>query len=97
MCILSAYVKTPLPNPERDSARAAVRELHGNYYDLDEDGKAAFLVDWFAIDDNFPRELATVADAVDHIDHIVESDRHRPCGHRYRLSTGEADWRTVTM
>jgi len=72
MCILSAYVKKPSPNPQRDSARAAVREKHGNYYELDEAGKEAFLTDWYAVDRDFPRELATVSDAVDHIDHIVE-------------------------
>jgi len=72
MCILSAYVKTPQPNPQRDSARNAVREKHGNYYELDDAGQAAFRVDWYAVDDNFPRELATVAEAVDHIDHIVD-------------------------
>ncbi len=72
MCILSAYVRTPAPNPERDSARLAVREKHGNYYELDDDGKDAFMVDWFAVDRDFPRELATVSEAVDHIDHMVE-------------------------
>ncbi len=72
MCILSAYVKTPAPNPLRDSARQAVYEKHGNYYELDEDGRAAFLVDWYQVDEDFPRELATVSDVVDHIDHIVE-------------------------
>jgi len=72
MCILSAYVKTPEPNPERDSARAAVRVKHGNYYELDEEAREAFIVDWYAVDSNFPREMATVSDAVDHIDHIVE-------------------------
>ncbi len=72
MCILSAYVKEPSPDPQRDSARAAVREKHGNYYELDEAGKEAFLVDWYAVDRDFPREMATVSDAVDHIDHIVE-------------------------
>ena len=72
MCILSAYVKTPAPDPRRDSARAAVREQHGNYYELDEEAREAFLVDWYAVDRDFPRELATVSDAVDHIDHIVE-------------------------
>lgn len=71
MCILSAYVKTPDPNPRRDSARAAVRAAHGSYYDLDAAGKDAFLVDWYAVDRDFPRQLATVADAVDHIDHMV--------------------------
>jgi len=72
MCILSAYVKKPAPNPQRDSARAAVREKHGNYYELDEAGKEAFIVDWYAVDRDFPREMATVSDAVDHIDHMVE-------------------------
>ncbi|MFO7669291.1 MAG: dipeptidase [Bacteroidales bacterium] len=72
MCILSAYLKTPLPNPLRDSAREAVREKHGNYYELDVAGREAFLVDWFAVDESYPRELATVKDAVDHIDHVVE-------------------------
>ena len=72
MCILSAYIKEPAPNPGRDSARQAVREKHGNYYDLDEAGREAFIKDWYAIDKDFPREMATVKDAVDHIDHIVE-------------------------
>jgi len=72
MCILSAYVKTPAPNPQRDSARQAVYEKHGNYYDLDGEQKEAFLVDWYQVDTDFPRELATVSDVVDHIDHIVE-------------------------
>jgi membrane dipeptidase len=72
MCILSAYVKTPAPDPRRDSARAAVREKHGDYNRLDEAAREAFLVDWYAVDRDFPRELATVSDAVDHIDHIVE-------------------------
>jgi len=72
LCILSAYVKTPAPNPQRDSARAAVREKHGNYYELDEAAREAFIVDWYAVDQNFPREMATVSDAVDHIDHMVE-------------------------
>lgn len=72
MCILSAYVKTPEPNPQRDSARQAVSEKHGNYYDLDDLGREAFLVDWYKVDVDFPQKLATVSDVVDHIDHIVE-------------------------
>jgi membrane dipeptidase len=72
MCILSAYVKTPEPFPARDSARNAVVEKHGNYYELDDDGRQAFLSDWYLVDRDFPPQLATVADVVDHIDHIVE-------------------------
>jgi membrane dipeptidase len=72
LCLLSAYIETPEPNPRRDSARQAVRDKHGNYYDLDQTGKDAFLVDWFAVDRDFPRKLSTVSKAVDHIDHIVD-------------------------
>jgi membrane dipeptidase len=72
LCILSAYLKTPAPYPERDSAKQAVFLKHGNFYDLNQKAKEAFLVDWFAVDRDFPEELATVSDAVDHIDHIVD-------------------------
>ncbi|MEX2369552.1 MAG: dipeptidase [Bacteroidales bacterium] len=72
MCILSAYVKTPEPFPARDSARQAVREVHGDYFELGEEGRQAFLSDWYQVDRDFPPQLATVADVVDHIDHIVQ-------------------------
>jgi membrane dipeptidase len=72
MCILSAYVKTPEPNPQRDSARRAVVEKHGNFYELEGEARTAFLADWYKVDADFPQKLATVADVVDHIDHIVK-------------------------
>ena len=72
MCLLSDYVTSPEPFPERDSAKAAVEAKHGNYYDLDPTGREAFIIDWYAVDINFPARLATVSDVVDHIDHIVE-------------------------
>jgi membrane dipeptidase len=71
MCILSDYVQEPVPNPLRDSAKNAVYERHGNYYDLDEEGRQAFLVDWYRVDEIFPPKLADVSKVVDHIDHIV--------------------------
>lgn len=71
MCILSDYVKTPDPNPERDFARDAVRAKFRNFDNLsDEDMKQA-RIEWYALEDKYPRELATVSDVVDHIDHIV--------------------------
>jgi membrane dipeptidase len=74
MCILSEYVKTPRPYPERDSARQAVKEKFGNVnpYDMDPATREAYMAEYYGVDRKFPRELATVSDAVDHIDHIVE-------------------------
>jgi len=72
MCILSEYVEAPEPNPQRDSAKNAVYEKNGNYYELDDVGKQAFLKDWYAVDRLFPVKIASVSRVVDHIDHIVE-------------------------
>jgi membrane dipeptidase len=70
-CILSSYVKTPEPNPLRDSLRAAVRKKYRGFRDLSDEELKDARRDWYAIDTIAPRKLATVSDAVDHIDHIV--------------------------
>lgn len=72
LCLVSEYLQVPRPNPARDSAKEAVREKHGSYYELDESEREAFVRDWFAVDRSFPEELVTVSKAVDHIDHIVK-------------------------
>ena len=69
ICIYESYV---IPNPQRDSAKDEVWKKHGNYYELDEAGRDAFEVDWYAVDQNFPGNPVTVKDAVDHIDHVVD-------------------------
>jgi len=71
-CILSSYVKTPDPNPIRDSLRQAVRKKYRGFRDLSDEEMANARRDWYAIDSIAPRKLATVSDAVDHIDHIVQ-------------------------
>jgi membrane dipeptidase len=72
MCILSDYVKTPVPNPSRDSARAAIRKKFNDFDGLSDDEMKAARKEWNAIKDQFPQKLASVSDVVDHIDHIVE-------------------------
>ena len=71
MCILSSYIKIPAPNPPRDSARAAVRKKFHDFENLTDEEMTQARKEWYAIEDKFPRELATVSDVVDHIDHIV--------------------------
>jgi membrane dipeptidase len=72
MCILSDYVKTPLPNPSRDSARASVRKRYNDFDGLSDDEMKAARKEWNSINDKFPQKLATVSDVIDHIDHIVK-------------------------
>ena len=72
MCILSAYVKPAVAQPERDSAKAEVRKKFGSFYSLDAEGRKLFLEDWNKVDRDFPAILANVSDVVDHIDHIVK-------------------------
>ena len=72
MCILSDYVKKPLPNPERDSAKLAVRKKYNSFQDLKDEEREAASAAWHSIDDLFPQQLATVSQVVDHIDHMVK-------------------------
>ena len=72
MCILSEYVKKSEPNPERDAAFQALREKYRRYDELSEEEKQKVREEWQALDEKYPRKLATVPDVVDHIDHIVK-------------------------
>lgn len=72
MCILSEYVKTPDPNPARDSARVALRLKYNNFVGLTPEQDRASHVEWREIAKKFPQKLASVKDVVDHIDHIVK-------------------------
>jgi membrane dipeptidase len=71
VCILSDYVKKMPPNPERDSARAALREKYRGFDDLTDEEMKSARNEWREINKKYPSNLATVKDAVDHIDHIV--------------------------
>jgi len=71
MCILSDYVKTPEPNPDRDAARLAVRTKYHEFDGLSEEEMKAARKEWKVVNERFPQVLATVSDVVDHIDHMV--------------------------
>jgi membrane dipeptidase len=72
MCILSAYVKSPDPNPLRDSAEIELRQKYGDWSKLTPDEQKVARQAYTAIRQKFPEKLATVSDMVDHIDHIVK-------------------------
>jgi len=72
MCLLSAYVQTPDDNPTRDSARTSFLEKWNKMEPLSENDKQLYREERKKLNQDFPPELATVAQAVDHIDHIVK-------------------------
>lgn len=72
MCILSSYVKTPEPNPERDAAFGALRQKYSDIEELSERERQKAIEEWRALEEKYPQKLATVSDVVDHIDHIVQ-------------------------
>ena len=72
ICLLSSYVKTPEPYPQRDSARNELRLKYNNFQDLPADIREQAIDEWYAIDETFPPKLANVSDLVDHIDHVVK-------------------------
>lgn len=71
LCVLSSYVKEQPEIPGRDSAFKALRAKYNNFQDLSEQQMQQAHEDWAATEQAFPAPLATVADLVDHLDHIV--------------------------
>jgi membrane dipeptidase len=72
MCILSDYINKPENYDQRDSAFDAVRIKYRDFKNLTVEEEKAADKEWYSVDSIFPRQLATVSDAVDHIDHIVK-------------------------
>jgi membrane dipeptidase len=71
ICILSNYLKTPEPNPELESKLAEVRQKYGDYNLLSDDKKKLMRSEFREIEKNY-KKFATVQDAVDHIEHVIQ-------------------------
>ena len=72
ICLFSSYLIKPGPNPARDSAIKALRKKYDNFEGLSEERMARAREEWRAMQEKYPREMATVDDVVDHIDYVVE-------------------------
>lgn len=73
ICILSEYIKTPKPNLKRDQALTALKEKYGPWGKVrDPQMRKRYRDEYYAIDEKYPREKATVQDVVDHIDYVVK-------------------------
>jgi membrane dipeptidase len=73
ICFLTDYVKKMPPNPKRDSAMSAIREKYNGFEDLTEEEMAKARKEWYTAARKYPKNLATVSDMVDHIDHVVKT------------------------
>ena len=71
ICILSIYLKTPEPNPDLDAKLKEIREKYGDFNILSDSLKRIMRAEYSAIQKKYEK-LATVKDAVDHIDHVVQ-------------------------
>jgi membrane dipeptidase len=73
ICFVSSFVKTPEPNPERETAMAQLEEKYGSRRDIrDEETRKKWREEYMAIRKNFPEERAKIKDIVDHIDYVVD-------------------------
>ena len=79
--LLSDYVKTIPPSPEREAAQKAMmekwgvkdrRSMMGAMSKLSEEDQKKLRDEFMDLNKKYPVQLATVKDAVDHIDHIVK-------------------------
>jgi membrane dipeptidase len=73
ICFMSDYLKEIKQDPARDSAYQALREKYNGFKDLTEEERVKARKEWYAINKEYPKKLATVKDIADHIDHVVKT------------------------
>lgn len=72
LCLVNSYIADLPPNPRRDSARQALRLKYGDFDEMDDSIRTLRIGEWDALDDLYPRHLATLEQFVDHVDHVVD-------------------------
>ena len=72
LTMLSDYLRDAPENPEREAALAELRANRKPASEMTKEERLAMREAFNEINKKFPNPLATVSDAVDHIDHIVK-------------------------
>lgn len=72
MCILDDYVKAPDKNSERYEKEMELRERYRKMGKVTKEEEQKIWAEWKQLQIDYPKNKPTVADAVDHIDHIVK-------------------------
>lgn len=72
LCVLSSYVKELEQDPARDSAFAELRARFESIENMTDEELEERRREWDRLNEKYPRPMATVADLVDHVDHVVK-------------------------
>lgn len=71
ICLLDDYVKDPDTTTVRYQKMQELRKIYNAEFEsMNDDEKAAFRKKWRETQEKYPKNLPTVADLVDHIDHV---------------------------
>lgn len=70
--LVKDFVRTPPPNPARDAELAALRDKYGDYGQMSAEEQEKAREEWRAIRRRYPPAPSSVAQVVDHIDHVVQ-------------------------
>ncbi|KOH44979.1 dipeptidase [Sunxiuqinia dokdonensis] len=72
ICLLDDYIKEPDTTTRRYAVESQLMHRYRTEYNqMNETEKTAFNQEWQDMKKNYPKELPTVSDLVDHIDHVV--------------------------
>lgn len=70
--LVSSFLKTPEPNPERDKALEELRAAYGSLREIEDEAQRDKMRQAYReIMDRYPMEKATLRDLVDHIDYVA--------------------------
>ena len=71
ICLLDDYVKDPDTTTVRYQKEKELRKVfQTSWENMNDEEKAVVRKEWRSLDEKYPKELPTVADYVDHIDHV---------------------------
>lgn len=71
ICLLDDYIKDPDTTTVRYQKMQKLRKIYNTEFELmSEEEKTAFRKKWRETQEKYPKDLPTVADLVDHIDHV---------------------------
>jgi membrane dipeptidase len=72
ICLLSDYIKILPQDERREKAEESLRSRYGRYDKMPKEERAKLEQEWEDLDHLYPRQLATISDLIDHVDHVVK-------------------------